>query len=687
MTSEVSSVPGLRRIPQANARPPLGLTRTDIAAFVGMTERGPLDRAVRLTSWEEYRRVFGGFQDFGYLPYAVRAYFENGGLECYVVRLTRHGSLKDSPQSAVYTVPAGWRVKGQLIVTAKAERGAGSVKALGPIPSAGAVLELGEKLFGIVKNVVAGVIEFQDTLPIDLPAGTELTWLDAGTLDSPAGVEESEIIVKAGLQLAKGDLVTIWGGGLSQTLPVRSVAGTTVHFAGGLKASFAIGSLVLPHVSALQLRAASPGSWGNRIQVRVTPIAGLPQRVDLRVTLEPGPEGGAPEREVFSRLNWNEDLQAAIEAVSNLIRIEKPTGSLLKGTREYSLQGGANGLEGLTLEDYLGDMGEDDHNDFFGLRLLEDLDDVGIVCLPDAVYLKPNPMRVNPLPKDPCHPQENEPKGIAPDPAPAVQFHADDVFGGALEHCLKKRYRVAIIDPPFASTAKMAGKWKVETFSQDSPLAKYGAMYFPWLEVPNPLARGRSPIVTVPPCGHAAGLYARTDLAKGVHHPPANGELKYAASPEIELSDEEHGLLNQVGVNGIRNFPGRGIRIWGARSLASNNSDPWQFIHARRLMSFIQHSVELAMQWTVFEPNDTTLRGMLVHQLTEFIGGIWRKGGLKGERPEEGFHVRCDESNNPQSVIDAGQIVCEVGVAIPAPMEFVVFEIRMGTGSVQVKDK
>lgn len=104
-------------------------------------------------------------------------------------------------------------------------------------------------------------------------------------------------------------------------------------------------------------------------------------------------------------------------------------------------------------------------------------------------------------------------------------------------------------------------------------------------------------------------------------------------------------------------------------------------------MSFIQHSVELAMQWTVFEPNDTTLRGMLVHQLTEFIGGIWRKGGLKGERPEEGFHVRCDESNNPQSVIDAGQIVCEVGVAIPAPMEFVVFEIRMGTGSVQVKDK
>jgi phage tail sheath protein FI len=137
-------------------------------------------------------------------------------------------------------------------------------------------------------------------------------------------------------------------------------------------------------------------------------------------------------------------------------------------------------------------------------------------------------------------------------------------------------------------------------------------------------------------------------------------------------------------VNAIRSFNGRGIRIWGARSLADPNDSDWRFIHARRLMSMIEESVYKSMQWTVFEPNDFSLRRTLVHSLSVFLEAIWRQGGLKGALPAEGFYVKCDETNNPPSVIDSGQLICEVGIAIAAPMEFIVFEIRQAAASAEI---
>jgi phage tail sheath protein FI len=254
-----------------------------------------------------------------------------------------------------------------------------------------------------------------------------------------------------------------------------------------------------------------------------------------------------------------------------------------------------------------------------------------------------------------------------------------------LEHCNRKRYRVAILDSPLNLDPV---RWLTDHFEQGGVLAKWGAIYYPWLRVPSPLADQRKPVIQAPPSGHVAGLYARTDLEIGVQHPPANGELRFVSAVDREVPDEVHANLNESGINVLRRFPGRGIRVWGARSLARQEGaiDPWRYIHARRLMSYIQRSVELAMQWTVFEPNDFSLQRTLVHMLTEFLNGIWRTGGLLGARAEEGFYVKCDASNNPQSVIDAGQIVCEVGVAIAAPMEFLIFEIRLSAGSVQVKE-
>ena len=180
----------------------------------------------------------------------------------------------------------------------------------------------------------------------------------------------------------------------------------------------------------------------------------------------------------------------------------------------------------------------------------------------------------------------------------------------------------------------------------------------------------------VPSGGHVAGVYAQIDNRSGVHHPPANVALEFVTDVVDEVTALQQEELNPHDVNAIRPFRGRGIRVWGARALAARQDNDWRFIHARRLMSMIEESVFKSMQWAVFESNDYSLRRTLVHSLSVFLEAIWRQGGLKGALPSEGFYVKCDETNNPLAVVDAGQLVCEVGIAVAAPMEFIVFQIR-----------
>ena len=160
----------------------------------------------------------------------------------------------------------------------------------------------------------------------------------------------------------------------------------------------------------------------------------------------------------------------------------------------------------------------------------------------------------------------------------------------------------------------------------------------------------------------------------GVQNPPANVDLASVLDVAQNMSDAQQGPLNDANVNVIRDFPGRGIRIWGARSLALD--DAWRYIHIRRLISAIEDTALAFSRWAVFETNNTALRNALTHSASVLLEGIWRKGGLTGSTAAEGFYVKCDDTNNPQSVIDAGQVICEVGVAAAAPMEFLVFQIR-----------
>ncbi len=184
--------------------------------------------------------------------------------------------------------------------------------------------------------------------------------------------------------------------------------------------------------------------------------------------------------------------------------------------------------------------------------------------------------------------------------------------------------------------------------------------------------------------GHVAGLMARFDLSQGVHRAPANGELNLVHGVALDLDDRLHGLLNQEGVDAIRAYPARGIRVFGARTLSSDAA--WRFVNVRRLLSMIEKAVARALQWAVFEPHDYQLRQLLILGISELLTEIWGAGALAGTTPEQAFFVVCDDSINPLVTVDRGEVHVDVGVAPAAPGEFVVFRVGRVEDRVQVSE-
>jgi phage tail sheath protein FI len=207
--------------------------------------------------------------------------------------------------------------------------------------------------------------------------------------------------------------------------------------------------------------------------------------------------------------------------------------------------------------------------------------------------------------------------------------------------------------------------------------ASYGsvanaALYYPWLNV----AAGQKLKSTrlVPPSGFMAGIYARSDMDRGVWKAPANQDVRSAVSPERAIDDAGQNILNPLGINCIRTFAGRGIRVWGARTLSR---DPeWTYVSVRRFATFVEQSLASGLGWTVFEPNSPALWARITGITQAFLTLQWRTGALMGTKPDEAFYVRCDRTTMSQADIDAGRILLEIGLAVIKPAEFVVLRIE-----------
>ena len=242
-----------------------------------------------------------------------------------------------------------------------------------------------------------------------------------------------------------------------------------------------------------------------------------------------------------------------------------------------------------------------------------------------------------------------------------------DLQGKMIAHCENMGDRMAILDPPPNLNPQDALDWRMNAAGYDS---KFATLYYPWLEVMDPISK--RPLL-VPPSGHVAGVWARTDGTRGVHKAPANEVTLGVNGVAFQITGEEQGGLNQRGINCIRAFPGRGIRIWGARTLSS---DPeWRYVNVRRLFNYVSESIMEGTQWAVFEPNDERLWSSLRISAANFLNRTWRQGALFGASPSDAYYVKCDAETNPQDVIEAGQVVVEIGICPTKPAEFVIFRI------------
>lgn len=334
-------------------------------------------------------------------------------------------------------------------------------------------------------------------------------------------------------------------------------------------------------------------------------------------------------------------LLTVVNMGSRLIRIAPNTvaGSVLKLTISQNftrLTGGVGGNQPI-VDDYVGDLepirlnGNDDlMGRGRGLLAMDTIDGVSLLMAPDQAKL-------------------------------------DDLTQKIITSSETLKDRFAVLSTP-------------RIFDPKSPNLKfdttYGALYHPWIWVYDPVTRDDQ---LVPPTGHVAGIIARTDIEQGVFKAPANATVVGAKELAAPLPKGVQDLLNPIGVNCIRDFrsDGRGIRLWGARTMSS---DPeWKYVNVRRLFLYIEESIDEGTQWVVFEGNNEVTWGRVVRSISGFLRTIWRAGGLFGSKPEEAFFVRCDRTTMDEDDIQNGRLVCQIGICPVRPAEFVIFRIGQKT--------
>lgn len=269
---------------------------------------------------------------------------------------------------------------------------------------------------------------------------------------------------------------------------------------------------------------------------------------------------------------------------------------------------------------------------------------------------------------------------LPPDTTPQALNAAQEAL---VTHCNKLEDRFAVLDSSrdiansnLNVTTDATGIWRPAADPKG-----YAAFYFPWILVSDPLGAAGTQIA-VPPSGHVAGIYARSDAERGVHKAPANEVISGALDVEYAVSKIAQGPLNLAGVNCIRSFSGT-IKVYGARTLASDPAgDPeWIYVNVRRLVNFLRESIDEGTQWAVFEPNADDLWSKIRRNVSSFLNGEWAAGALVGATPDQAFYVRCDEITNPPDVQALGQVVTEIGVAPTKPAEFVIFRLSQWAGS------
>lgn len=381
----------------------------------------------------------------------------------------------------------------------------------------------------------------------------------------------------------------------------------------------------------------------------------IPQEFRLIITPPPSGMGTiAPERIENLSLNPYYPRYVFNTGVfsSTLVTVDRPAqaptnatylGQLVPPSGPTSLAGGRDDQpSGLASAEYQ-----------TGLNALRDIDDVNILCIPDA----------------------------------ATHVERQTIQNAMIDHCLFMRDRFAILDSRQGATP--TGTDSVEDQRQLVQATNgFAALYYPWLAVRDPSSSGAQPrTMLIPPSGHIAGVYARTDAEIGVHKAPANTDVRGVLGLERCLSDGQQGPLNLKGINVLRIFPGSGqVTVWGARTTVDPNVTDWLYIPVRRLLLYIEESIQEGIRWAVFQPNNLALWQQLKRTISDFLLRVWQDGALFGATADQAFRVRIDEALNPPSTRALGRLYIEVKVAAVRPAEFIVVRIGLWDGGAEVRE-
>jgi phage tail sheath protein FI len=650
-----TSYPGVYIEEFAPAAPIEGVG-TSTAAFIGVAEKGDLDTPTKVTSWDQFRAVFGeqpvpGF----YLWYAVRGFFENGGSVCFVVRASNGEYGRAALEDRV-------------------------------TPTANAVVNVRARQPGDPATAIDVSV-----VPVNLlDASTTNVFKPEGTVDS-VDTTRREVTLTAAADAARfrpGDTIHISNASDNETGVVLRVSGATVRLSAALVGTYASGnsfrladavpgarslriesSVPLPAgalvggtvltldpagtpdgqiVESVQVEHLTGGAVTYRVQFRgglrtglsLDPVTSTPvQSEEFDVTVTQGGSvtyaslsiDSAHPRYYRTLINDDAAGRILVEPVEPPPAVALPDS--LPVTQTVTLTGGK--------DEALVDMDDDDY--IQALDTLRTVDDVNLIAVPDAITA--------------------------------------GVQQAVITHCEQLADRFAVLDS--APGAALFGADGVEVQRQGLDSTRgYAALYYPWIRV-RPVGSG-DPILA-PPSGHVSGVIARTDLARGVHKAPANEIVNGALGVERSMSDVDQGQLNLQGINVIRQFAAGGRpMLWGARTTATDRN--WQYVNVRRLFLFLEESIQEGIRGAVFEPNNPGLWAKLKRTLTEFLTRVWRDGALFGNTAKEAFYVRIDETLNPDSTRALGRLYIEIGVRPSYPAEFIVVRIGIWHGGSEISE-
>ena len=715
---------------------PIEGVSTSTAGFLGIAERGPTT-ATLITSFTDYTRVFGSYVKDAdgtdhYLAYAVEGFFQNGGKRCFVQRVAHSDP---TPANSAKSAKAS---SGRLTLWATGPGMAGNNIAY-QISNAGL---LDPTLFKLTVSYWEGtpapdltstptLLEIYDNLS-STPASstfyeTEINGVSNLVLIKQTGAGRPPNNSMANLQVSKksglsgstvltdNNTLILTAGGLPTTFTVHAAAGpikTLSDLIINVNADTTVGAKAYLDVNG-HLNILDPQGRGNIAVTGTLAAAGADLDVFSATTAAAGPpvllrggsDGSGPNpnmqvgatggvlpgtaltdgetvtltsgatakpftvnaaagpiktvNDLITAINADPfGATASLDATGHLNVLDNKARGNLVVTDTLAAGGAgafgifAEALQGgpvkLTPSDFQGA----DPNPFAipafgptaaanksGLLGLQDVDEISILCCPDESYLGGNTI---------------------------AQL--------VVQQCETVKDRFGILQAPVS-----AGTPENNNPSVNS---KYAAYYFPWLSITNAVT---GVPVLVPPGGHIAGIYARSDNNIGVQKDPANEVIGGITQLQLNINDQQQAILNPKGVNCLRYFKGQGNLVWGGRT---TTSDPdWKYINVRRIFIFVEKSIQRGTQWVVFEINAEPTWARVRRSISDFLTGLWRDGVLQGAKKEQAFFVKCDNTTMTQADIDNGRLICVIGIAPVKPAEFVIFRIGQWYGGSDVTEQ